>query len=42
MLLGALILVWYPLKGAYLKEVQSKVLAMHADKQNKLIQKGTR
>jgi GPH family glycoside/pentoside/hexuronide:cation symporter len=41
MLLGALILVWYPLKGAYLKEVQSKVLAMHAEKQAKLAQKAS-
>jgi GPH family glycoside/pentoside/hexuronide:cation symporter len=41
MLLGALILAWYPLKGAYLQEVQSTVLAMHADKQNKLTYKGT-
>jgi GPH family glycoside/pentoside/hexuronide:cation symporter len=41
MLLGALILAWYPLKGVYLREVQSTVLAMHADKQNKLIHKGS-
>ncbi len=36
MLLGALILVWYPLKGKYLQDVQSKVLEMHAEKQAKL------
>ena len=42
MLLGALILAWYPLKGSYLKEVQSKVLAMHAEKQTKLTHKETR
>jgi len=35
MLLGALILVWYPLKGKYLQEVQSKVLEMHAEKHAK-------
>jgi GPH family glycoside/pentoside/hexuronide:cation symporter len=40
MLLGALILVWYPLKGKYLQDVQSKVLEMHAEKQAKLEQKG--
>ena len=39
MLLGALILIWYPLKGKYLQEVQSKVLTMHAEKQEKLGQK---
>jgi GPH family glycoside/pentoside/hexuronide:cation symporter len=38
MFLGALILAWYPLKGVYLKEVQSKVLNMHAEKQAKLAQ----
>jgi len=36
MLLGALILAWYPLKGAYLQNVQSRVLAMHAEKQTQL------
>ena len=38
MLLGALILVWYPLKGKYLQDVQSKVLEMHAEKHTKWIQ----
>jgi GPH family glycoside/pentoside/hexuronide:cation symporter len=33
MLLGALILVWYPLKGKYLRDVQASVLEMHAEKQ---------
>jgi GPH family glycoside/pentoside/hexuronide:cation symporter len=33
MLLGALILIWYPLKGKYLQDVQSRVLEMHAEKQ---------
>ena len=40
MLLGALILIWYPLKGEYLRETQSKVLEMHAQKQARLEQKG--
>jgi len=40
MLLGALILIWYPLKGEYLQNVQSKVLEMHAEKQAKLEQRG--
>lgn len=36
MLLGALILFAYPLHGDYLKEVQEKVLVMHAEKKSKL------
>lgn len=36
MLIAVLILLFYPLKGEYLKEVQDKVLTMHADKQSKL------
>jgi GPH family glycoside/pentoside/hexuronide:cation symporter len=40
MFLGMLILVWYPLRGKYLTEVQSKVLEMHADKQARLAQNG--
>lgn len=36
MLLGALILVWYPLKGTYLREVQNRVLEMHAEKTARL------
>jgi len=36
MLLGALILVWFPLKGMYLEEVQRKVLEMHATKHEPL------
>jgi GPH family glycoside/pentoside/hexuronide:cation symporter len=42
MLLGAMILTWYPLKGEYLQKVQSKVLEMHAEKQAKLEQGGNR
>ncbi len=38
MLVGALLLTWYPLRGAYLKEVQQKVLVMHAEKAAKLVQ----
>ena len=41
MLLGALIYIWYPLKGKYLQEVQSKVLEMHAEKKAKLLHKAT-
>ncbi len=37
-LLGALLLIFYPLKGSYLKQVQQKVLEMHADKAEKLQQ----
>jgi len=37
-LLGALILFAYPLHGDYLKEVQDKVLEMHAEKKMKLDQ----
>ena len=33
MLVGALILAWYPLRGARLKEVQVASLALHAQKQ---------
>ncbi len=40
MLLGALILFWYPLKGKYLQDVQSKVLEMHAKKHAELERKG--
>lgn len=38
MLVGALLLTWYPLRGAYLKEVQQKVLVMHGEKAAKLTQ----
>lgn len=36
MLIGVFILLFYPLKGDYLKEVQVKVLEMHGEKQAKL------
>ncbi|MFX0000823.1 MAG: MFS transporter [Candidatus Hodarchaeota archaeon] len=36
MLIGVMILLWYPLTGDYLEEVQRKVLEMHADKHAKL------
>ena len=36
MVVGVVILLFYPLKGDYLKEVQVKVLEMHGDKQSKL------
>ncbi len=38
LLIGALILHWYPLKGEYLKEVQEKVLKMHEEKHAKLME----
>jgi glycoside/pentoside/hexuronide:cation symporter, GPH family len=34
MFLGAIILIWYPLRGAYLTSIQQKVLEMHAEKQS--------
>jgi glycoside/pentoside/hexuronide:cation symporter, GPH family len=36
MLLGALILVFFPLRGAHLEEIQKKVLALHAEKTSRL------
>ncbi len=36
MLIGALILVWFPLRGKYLESVQSQVLALHARKRDLL------
>ena len=36
MVIGVVILLFYPLKGDYLKEVQVKVLEMHGEKQAKL------
>jgi len=41
LLIGALILHWYPLKGDYLIEVQEKVLKMHEEKHAKLLEKQT-
>lgn len=35
-LLGALILIWYPLRGKNLQEVQMKVLALHQEKKKQL------
>lgn len=35
-ILGAILLIFYPLKGGYLKQVQEKVLEMHAEKAQKL------
>jgi len=37
-LLGALLLVWYPLRGGYLAEIQEKVLHMHQEKREALDQ----
>jgi len=38
MLLGAIILIWYPLRGENLKKIQSRVLEMHTEKHNKLLE----
>lgn len=38
MLLGAIILIWYPLRGDYLKSIQIKVLEMHTEKHKKLLE----
>jgi len=38
MLLGALILTWFPLRGQYLAKVQEEVLALHARKHAQLEQ----
>jgi glycoside/pentoside/hexuronide:cation symporter, GPH family len=35
-LLGAVLLMWYPLRGAYLEDVQHKVLLMHHEKKTEL------
>ncbi len=35
-LLGALLLIWYPLRGKRLLEVQEKVLKLHAEKESRL------
>jgi len=40
MLLGAIILIWFPLRGTYLAKVQQKVLALHARKRAELAQRG--
>jgi GPH family glycoside/pentoside/hexuronide:cation symporter len=40
MLLGAVILTWYPLKGAYLEKVQREVLELHAQKHARLSAQG--
>jgi len=36
MFLGALILAWYPLRGAYLEKMQAEILEMHARKRAEL------
>lgn len=38
MALGALILIWYPLRGETLKNIQNKILTLHAEKHKKLQQ----
>lgn len=34
-LLGALLLVWYPLRGDYLQEIKQKILVLHEDKKRR-------
>jgi len=36
MIIGAILLIWYPLRGAHLEEVQAKVLNLHEEKHQKL------
>ncbi len=36
LILGAVLLFWYPLRGRYLEDVKEKVLAMHAEKRARL------
>jgi len=36
MILGAILLIWYPLRGAYLEKVQAEVLALHDKKHQEL------
>lgn len=38
MALGAIILIWYPLRGATLQKIQDEVLILHAEKHEKLLQ----
>ena len=37
-LAGAIILIFYPLRGDYLRTIQQKVLEMHTEKRNQLLQ----
>jgi GPH family glycoside/pentoside/hexuronide:cation symporter len=41
LILGAMLLHWYPLRGKYLEQVQEKVLAMHAEKHARLERTGS-
>jgi GPH family glycoside/pentoside/hexuronide:cation symporter len=36
LLLGALILFWFPLRGSYLSQVQRRILSLHAEKRARL------
>ncbi len=40
MIIGAILLFWYPMRGKYLDEVKEKVLIMHADKSAQLEKMG--
>lgn len=35
LLIGALILIWFPIKGDYLEKIQKEILALHAEKETK-------
>jgi GPH family glycoside/pentoside/hexuronide:cation symporter len=38
MLLGAIILIWYPLRGETLQNIKTRVLEMHTSKHNQLME----
>lgn len=38
LILGAILLFWFPLKGAYLEKIKTDLLALHADKHSRLEQ----
>jgi GPH family glycoside/pentoside/hexuronide:cation symporter len=40
LILGAILLRWYPLRGKYLEQVQEQVLATHAEKHARLVRTG--
>lgn len=40
LLIGTLILMFYPIKGDYLKEIQAKIITLHEEKESKLKERG--
>jgi hypothetical protein len=38
-LLGALLLIWYPLRGERLERIKAEILDLHRDKKQRLIEK---